>query len=307
MKPIFSVVMPVYNCADYLDESIRSVISQTFKNWELIIVNDGSTDSTELILEKYQGNDQIKIINQKNSGSAAARNRGFEEVSGVYISLLDADDWLYSNALTDFFNGFSNSNLDFLYGDFILVNHRGEKIRKVTTTPPKNKPYLYWQFLFPRGNPILLSASSFRANIIDSIGGFNPLYTICHDREYWTRVVEKFSIGKLNSVTSAYRRRPHQLTENIRVIQSERDQSNQDFMLRNPIRTFVSGNSIDGDVHELFILCNGLLDADFPLVNSAKLLLEMIAVEYPDIVHRHDFLNLKNLVHIKDLDNLDRL
>lgn len=298
MKPIFSVVMPTYNCADYLDESIQSVINQTFKNWELVIVNDGSTDFTDSILDKYKANNQIKIINQKNYGSAAARNRALEEVNGVYISLLDADDWLYSNALNDFFVGFSNSDADLLYSDFFLVSQEGETIRRVTTTPPKSKPYLYWQFLFPQGNPILPSATSFRASIITSIGGFNPAYKVCQDREYWTRVIEKFSIAKLDTVTSAYRRRPHQATENKRLIQVGRDQSNLDFLLRNSIKSFVSGNSIDSDLNELFNLCKGLLDGDYPLINSADLLLEMIATEYPSSIHRNDYMIFKKMLTV---------
>lgn len=88
--------MPAYNAEKYIDEAIDSVISQTFANWELIIVNDGSTDDTQKIVEAYVSSDtRIKLINQENKRLGAARNEGIKNANGEWVAFLDADDlWI---------------------------------------------------------------------------------------------------------------------------------------------------------------------------------------------------------------------
>ena len=89
MVPQVSVVVPAYNQAKYLKDSLNSLIAQTFEDWECIIINDGSTDDTGEIIRSYAGKDsRIRYVEQPNSGLAAARNRGLEEVKGRYIQFL---------------------------------------------------------------------------------------------------------------------------------------------------------------------------------------------------------------------------
>lgn len=96
--PLLSVVIPVYNCEKYIEELLLSVENQTYKNLEIICINDGSTDTTLNILSKHQSKDsRIKIINQSNLGAGAARNQGLRAASGDYLSILDADDILDKN------------------------------------------------------------------------------------------------------------------------------------------------------------------------------------------------------------------
>lgn len=91
--PKVTIVMPAYNVESYITNSIESVINQTFKNWELIIINDGSTDQTRAYIEQYvQLDSRITCIDQDNSGVSAARNKGLLNASGDYISFLDSDD-----------------------------------------------------------------------------------------------------------------------------------------------------------------------------------------------------------------------
>jgi glycosyltransferase involved in cell wall biosynthesis len=88
--PLISIVIPVYNATDYLNETLISLFNQTYKNIEIICINDGSTDDSFAILEKYQ--DKIIIINQTNSGQCAASNNGLKHATGDYIKFFDADD-----------------------------------------------------------------------------------------------------------------------------------------------------------------------------------------------------------------------
>ena len=90
---LVSVITPCYNGAKYLSETIESVINQTYENWEMIIVDDGSKDDSAEIAAGYSQKDpRIKLICQSNAGSAAARNNGISHAEGRYIALLDADD-----------------------------------------------------------------------------------------------------------------------------------------------------------------------------------------------------------------------
>ena len=99
-SPDISVVIPVYNTGKILQETINSVLNQTFKNFELLLINDGSNDFETLEVINSQTDDRIKIINQINSGVAASRNRGIDEAKGKYIAFLDHDDLFLPDKLT---------------------------------------------------------------------------------------------------------------------------------------------------------------------------------------------------------------
>lgn len=94
-KPEISIIVPVYNSENYLYKCINSIISQDFKNFELILINDGSTDNSGQICDKYaQQDSRIKVIHKKNNGQASARNIGLQISKGNYISFVDSDDWI---------------------------------------------------------------------------------------------------------------------------------------------------------------------------------------------------------------------
>lgn len=96
---MFSVIIPVYNGAKFVEKAIKSVFSQTHKNWELIVVDDGSTDNTKDVLIKYETWENVRIIHQENGGVSVARNNGVFESKGEYIAFLDADDVWHENHL----------------------------------------------------------------------------------------------------------------------------------------------------------------------------------------------------------------
>ena len=101
VRGLVSIVVPVYNTVEYVEECIKSVLNQTYTNWELILVNDGSTDGSEIICEQYTaGDDRIKLIHQKNGGQSKARNEALTLCSGEFYVFLDSDDRLTNEALT---------------------------------------------------------------------------------------------------------------------------------------------------------------------------------------------------------------
>ena len=99
-QPLVSVIMPVYNCESFLSESIESVISQSYKNWELLIVNDGSTDCTYKIIDNYSQKDsRIKVFHRKNEGVSMARNYALNQICGDYVTFIDSDDVYHTDRL----------------------------------------------------------------------------------------------------------------------------------------------------------------------------------------------------------------
>lgn len=99
MKHKFSLIIPAYNVEKYIKKCLDSVLDQTYNNYEIIIINDGSTDNTSKILESYKSNKKIKIINQENKGLSNARNTGVSNAKGDYILFIDSDDFIEKELL----------------------------------------------------------------------------------------------------------------------------------------------------------------------------------------------------------------
>lgn len=115
-----SVILPVYNCEKYIKKAIESVLSQTLTDFELIIVNDGSTDGTLDIINEFRDN-RITLINQKNLGPGASRNRALKQVTGEYVMYLDADDWYCREALEIAYNQAKANDTDMTF--FQMINY----------------------------------------------------------------------------------------------------------------------------------------------------------------------------------------
>lgn len=121
--PLISIVVPVYNVEQYLDTCIQSVKNQTYTNWELILVDDGSTDRSSTICDKYVENDsRIRVIHKKNGGLSSARNEGIKLIRGEYVTFLDSDDFLHIECLCHMYNLCIQNSADISQCGFI----RGE-------------------------------------------------------------------------------------------------------------------------------------------------------------------------------------
>lgn len=120
-----SVIMPVYNVARYLRRSIDSVLKQTFKGFELILVDDGSTDASPSILDEYKENPRVNVIHKKNSGSGLSRNAGLDVAKGQYVYFMDPDDWLEGEMLRDNYELIRKENPDILlFGSYDHFENR---------------------------------------------------------------------------------------------------------------------------------------------------------------------------------------
>ena len=125
-QPIISVVMPVYNAESYLEEAIESVVSQTFKDFEFIIIDDGSSDNSLEIIKKFSKNDnRIFYISRENKGIIHSLNEGLNKSSGLYIARMDADDVSYPKRLEIQYNFMVENKLDICGGDYISIGQDG--------------------------------------------------------------------------------------------------------------------------------------------------------------------------------------
>ena len=139
-----SIIMPVYNVENYVGKTIESVLNQRFTDFELFVIDDGSSDKSGQICEEYAGRDsRIKVIHQKNQGSSAARNAGLELAEGKYIYFIDADDWIEDYMLSQMISLAETNHSDLVVTGFKMEYYiKGKKVIYETPCPDKQYPSL---------------------------------------------------------------------------------------------------------------------------------------------------------------------
>jgi glycosyltransferase involved in cell wall biosynthesis len=135
-EPLISVIVPVYKVEEYLDKCVDSIINQTYKNLEIILVDDGSPDNCPKMCDDYAKKDKrIKVIHKKNGGVSSARNEGIKFSKGDYISFIDSDDWIDNNYIEEMYNALTYNEADYVCcgykrvcGNNLEYIHNDEKI-----------------------------------------------------------------------------------------------------------------------------------------------------------------------------------
>jgi glycosyltransferase involved in cell wall biosynthesis len=183
-SPQVSVIIPAYNCDRYLAEAIDSVLSQTYTDYEIIVVNDGSTDQTVAVLRGY--GDRIRVIHQANQGVAIARNNGIQAARGEWVAFLDADDFFFSDKLADQMAiAQANPHLGMIHSGWRRVNAQGELLLEVQ--PWQQIPQLDLESWL-RWKPVLPSAMLFRRQWLEKAGGFDPRFPPAEDTDLVLRL-----------------------------------------------------------------------------------------------------------------------
>ena len=151
MGDLISVIVPVYNVEKYIKKCLDSIIYQTYKNIEIILVDDGSTDNSGIICDVYKERDKrIKVIHKKNNGVSAARNTGIENANGKWISFVDSDDWIDKNYFEILISKIYNNDIDCILCCYNrVVKNNVEKVKYVT----EEKNYTSRQYLINSLNP----------------------------------------------------------------------------------------------------------------------------------------------------------
>lgn len=222
-KKLISVVIPAYNVARYIKQSLFSVMSQTYKEFEIIIVNDGSTDNTGEILAEYAKKDsRITIITQDNKGLAAARNTGLRNAKSEYICIFDSDDIMLPDKLLKQYKFLeSHPEYDITYSD---LYHFIDGKKSIYHHPmralsdPQYNSLLY-------GNVINPNTVFFRSSVFEQYGGFDESFRSAEDWEFWLNL-------SFNGVNFGYQ--PERLT--LYRVRGDSLSSNSIMMSVTPIR-----------------------------------------------------------------------
>ncbi|PUA27564.1 MAG: hypothetical protein B0W54_13445 [Cellvibrio sp. 79] len=210
--PLVSIVMAAYNAADFIAEAIESVLNQTYKNIELIIVNDGSKDNTAQIVEKYLPSNKVKYLSQENAGQTVAKNNGIKNASGKIIGFCDADDYWHTEKLEKQLSIlFSDEKIGIVYSDIQAINQHGEKI-KLTEKLNGKQGDLLNDLLFD--NFIPFGSAIFRIECIHEHGGFNESYRMGIDWDLWLRFSTSWKFGFSNEKLYFYREWDGQMSRN---------------------------------------------------------------------------------------------
>lgn len=210
----FSIILPVFNGQEFLQETIESVRNQTFLDWELIIVNDGSTDSTEKIALDYAKYDsRIKIVNQANLGLSSARNTGIAHCDGELFGFLDADDKLLPDCLETISSKFCSLDADLLIsGYFYFKDNLQLHLHKF-----QNRKVYHNSFIDNNLAPPV--AHFIRKNLALQIGSFDSSLKSCEDWDFWIRAGRiGAKIYTIPEVLVGYRYVPNSMSRNPRVM-----------------------------------------------------------------------------------------
>ncbi len=210
-KDLVSVIMPAFNSERYIAEAVESVLQQSYKNFELIIVNDGSTDRTDEILQKYSNG--IHYIKQPNLGVSAARNKGILASHGEYVSFLDSDDlWFKETIKLQHTFLTSHPEVGLVYGEMQLFDHTGPLSNDWVTSErvPRPEGYIFKDLIL--SCLFGLSTVMVRKDVLNNVGVFDPNLPAGEDYELWLRISSKYKIGYIPDRLMMYRRHPASLT-----------------------------------------------------------------------------------------------
>lgn len=197
---MFSVVIPLFNKEIEIQKTLNSVINQTYKDFEVIIVNDGSTDKSEEAVSKFN-DDRIKLINQSNKGVSEARNRGIKEAKNDWIAFLDADDLWQPNHLTVLQNAIVNNP-----GYFNFCNSYIRTGKKIPHNNHESTIVIpdYYKEALSKGHFFWTSVVCIHKKVFKKVGVFNSLLSRGEDLDLWCRIADVYKIVRTNVVTAEY-------------------------------------------------------------------------------------------------------
>jgi glycosyltransferase involved in cell wall biosynthesis len=210
-KPLVSIVIATYNMAAYLPLAVHSALDQTYKNIEVLIIDDGSTDPTPMIVDSLPSDSRVRYVFQENRGQAAAKNRGVREAKGEYIAFLDADDIWASNKLDAQIPLFAHGNtVGVVYSAFTSIDEHGAELNKSSSTLHRGRisgPLLIYNF-------IGFSSAVVRRTCFERLGFFNEKLGMGIDYDLWLRFSIEFDFDYVDEPVLYYREWPGQMSRN---------------------------------------------------------------------------------------------
>jgi glycosyltransferase involved in cell wall biosynthesis len=210
--PLISVIIPAYNAEKTIEDTVKSVLNQSFSDFELIVINDGSQDATLDILSKIKDS-RLKVFTHSNSGPQVSRNRGIKEATGQYISFLDADDLWTSDKLESQFDALqSHPTAAVAYSWTNWVDETGKFFRRGSYISANGDVFarlLLMDFIESGSNPLILRQA------LEAAGGFDETLPAAQDWDMWLRLAAHNHFVAVPSVQILYRTSPNSWSANV--------------------------------------------------------------------------------------------
>jgi glycosyltransferase involved in cell wall biosynthesis len=208
--PLISVIIPAYNAEKYIDASIQSILKQSHQHFEIIIIDDGSTDNTWKIIQQYgEHDDRIRTYrNDANVGIGGTRNKGIALAKGRYIAWQDADDISLPSRLQQQVSYLEAHKEIGVVGGWLefFGAHTKLTVRKYEEADAQLRRTIF------RYSPIAQPAAMVRKECYDAVGIYNPSYTVSEDLDVWFRIGSMYAFGNVQEVVLRYRQDANSLT-----------------------------------------------------------------------------------------------
>lgn len=221
---LITVYITNYNYGDYIKHAVDSVLNQTLQDFELIIIDDGSTDGSRNIIEQYRNHDSIRIVYQKNKGLNATNNVALGLSNGKYIMRLDADDYLHERALEELSGKLEKDpELGLVFPNYYLVNKQNCVISEEIRHDFDKEVQLFDQAAHG-------ACTMIRTAFLKELGGYNEDYTCQDGYELWVKFTRKYKVSNLGTPLFYYRQHGANLTSNENHILDTRAKINADYI-----------------------------------------------------------------------------
>ena len=220
MSPLVSVVIPAYNAKRFIGETLESVLSQTYRNLEVLVVDDGSSDGQEHVIADFvQRDKRVSYVYQENAGVSAARNKGFKASKGDFIAFLDADDvWLPVN-LEMKVNRLQCGDVGLVHSDAMVIDEQSRDTSLVLSGAAGDvlDALLLWDGTQIPGPSSVLIAR----NTLEAVGLFDEALSTSADMELFIRIASYCGVARINAVTWKYRIHPGNMHKNISLMEKD--------------------------------------------------------------------------------------
>jgi glycosyltransferase involved in cell wall biosynthesis len=216
--PTVSVVIPAFNAQTYLADTLNSVLASTFRDFEVIVIDDGSSDRTGEIAQGF--GPPVRVIRQANAGMSASRNRGISESRGTYVALLDADDLWHPRKMELQVQAMaSDASIGLCYTEFFSWDGTAEPVFSPNASSDidaRLSGWIYDKMLLT--NWVLPSSAMLRRAVFDSAGYFLCEHQQTDDWEYFVRISREWRFAKLTGAMVAYRQTPGSLSRRVSAV-----------------------------------------------------------------------------------------
>ena len=202
--PLATVITPTYNRADFLGQAVESVLAQTYPHFEMLVVDDGSTDGTPAVMKRYLSDERIRYFHQRNQGQSVARNLALSHARGEFVCFLDSDNaWVPEKLAVSLAAMETHPDVDVVYGDAIRIDETGAEISRENMRRYSGR-IVPWML---RDNCVSMNTAMARRRCFDERGGMSARYRVADDYELWLRFSAYYRFLYLPRFLAYYRLR----------------------------------------------------------------------------------------------------